>query len=213
MPQKKYTPEEIEYLMLHFPHENTQVVADQLGRSYSSVAGKASALGLKKSEAFKSDSNKTGHINLLRTGAGNRYEKGHVPMNKGRRQTDYMTPEAIARTAATRFQKGRLPHNTLEDGAISIRNSKGFAYQWIRVRLGVWKLLHRVVWEREKGSIPKGYNVQFKDGNTLNCALDNLELVKRGENMRRNTIHRYPPELKTAIRRLGKLKKATNNAT
>ena len=35
------------------------------------------------------------------------FPKGHVPRNKGKKQTDFMSAEAIERTKATRFQKGQ----------------------------------------------------------------------------------------------------------
>jgi len=53
----------------------------------------------------------------------------------------------------------------------------------------------------------------FRDRNPQHIELDNLELVTRAENMRRNTIHRYPPELKSTIRQLSKLKRAISEAT
>lgn len=40
----------------------------------------------------------------------------------------------------------------------------------------------------------------------------NLELISREENMRRNTIHHYPEELKEVIRTFSKLNKKINNA-
>ncbi len=39
------------------------------------------------------------------------FQKGHTPMNKGLKQSEYMTPGAIERTKATRFKKGNVPHN------------------------------------------------------------------------------------------------------
>lgn len=63
-----------------------------------------------------------------------------------------------------------------------------------------------------------GSATRFKKGNTpWNCgmkglpargrSIDNLELITRAERMRRNSIHRYPPELKSAIRVISKLKR------
>ncbi len=42
-------------------------------------------------------------------------------------------------------------------------------------------LLHRVVWERGKGSIPEGFVLHFKDGDVTRCILSNLELVAKKE--------------------------------
>lgn len=42
-----------------------------------------------------------------------------------------------------------------------------------------WELKHRVVWEKEHGIIPDDSILMFKDGNRLNCNIENLVLVKR----------------------------------
>lgn len=118
---------------------------------------------------------------------------GHVPLNKGKKQADYMCKEAIARTKSTRFKKGQLPHNAIgfKDGDISIRHDhkdrNGKAYKYIRLSLGKWYPLHQHRWEKKNGKLPKGHCLWFKDGNTLNCTLKNLELITRAENMRRNS--------------------------
>ena len=41
----------------------------------------------------------------------------------------------------------------------------------------VWKFKHIYIWEQAYGKLPKGYVLLFKDGNKLNCSLDNLLLV------------------------------------
>ena len=55
---------------------------------------------------------------------------------------------------------------------------------------------HRWVWEQAHGPIPKGYNIMFRDGNRLNCSLDNLELVSRGEAARRQVKSETPEQRK-----------------
>jgi hypothetical protein len=187
MPRKIWTPTEIAYLREHFADTPTKELAKAMGRTYSSVCGRAATEGLRKSKAFLSDPELSGRGNLATHGKDSRYKKGQEPMNKGRKQTEYMSPTAIARTKKTRFKKGSLPHNTRQDGDISVRVNKGnWPYKWIRVSLGKWRELHRVTWEQHHGKIPKGYNVVFKDGDSLNCDIDNLELVSRAENMSRN---------------------------
>ncbi|MNJ67652.1 hypothetical protein D3C77_638420 [compost metagenome] len=76
-----------------------------------------------------------------------------------------------------------------------------------------WKSVHMILWEELRGPVPPGHIVVFRDRNTANIQIDNLELITRAENMRRNTIHRYPPELKETIRQLGRLKKAISEAS
>lgn len=70
-----------------------------------------------------------------------------------------------------------------------------------------WKSIHILLWEEHVGPIPIGHCVCFKDNNKQNVVIDNLELITRAERMRRNSIHRYPPELKSAIRVISKLKR------
>ena len=123
-------------------------------------------------------------------------KKGDTAYNKGMKQTEFMSPEAIERTKATRFQKGNIPPNTHYDGKISIRNNKDDRpYKYVRVSLGEWKLLHHVIWEEQFGKIPEGMIIAFKDGDTFNTSIENLEMISMIENMLRNSRHNYPKEI------------------
>jgi len=48
-------------------------------------------------------------------------------------------------------------------------------------------MLHRLVWRTFRGEIPKGLELNHKDGNKKNNALSNLELLTHRENM----LHAY----------------------
>lgn len=204
--RKIWTETEDEYLKEHFSDRQTQHIANKLSRSYTSVANHARTLGLKKSAAYIS-SEAAGRQNLLSAGVKHRFKKGHQSWNKGKSYC------AGGRSKETRFKKGRKPHNTRQDGAISIRSDKsGRKYKYVRISEAKWQLLQRVIWERENGKIEKGMIVAFKDGDTMNCNIENLELISRKENMKRNTIHNYPSEIKQAIRTISKLKKTIQHA-
>lgn len=85
------------------------------------------------------------------------------------------------------FKKGELPLNTLYDKAITTRIDKnGNAYKWIRVSMKVWQPLHKYLWLQAGNTIPEGHIVVFKDKNTLNCVLQNLQLITRSEHLKRN---------------------------
>lgn len=139
------------------------------------------------------------------------FKKGHVPENKGKRQVEFMSPEAIERTKKTRFTKGHLPHNTKSDGKITIRQDhqsrSGRFYKWIRLSKGKWQMLSHYVWEQANGPIPEGHMIWFKDGNSLNCDLSNLEMITNAENMLRNSRHKYPKEVIPTMVLLNKLNK------
>ncbi len=125
-------------------------------------------------------------------------KKGDPSFNKGLKQKDYMTPEAIERTKATRFQKGHTPHNTHKEGngaIVSRRDTAGRIYKYIRISKGVWELYHRELWEQHNGKIPKEHVVVFKDGNSENVHLENLKLISMIENMYRNGKYQFPKEV------------------
>mgnify|MGYP001033651461 CR=1 FL=1 len=127
-----------------------------------------------------------------------RLQNGHHPFNKGKKQEQYMSAEAIQRSAKGRFKKGNKPHNQNANGngAIVTRtDSSGRKYKYIRVNVGVWKLYHRHLWESVNGPIPTEYIVAFKDDNSENVVIDNLELISMTENMYRNSKHNYPQEI------------------
>ncbi|RTB85627.1 HNH endonuclease signature motif containing protein, partial [Pseudomonas aeruginosa] len=104
--------------------------------------------------------------------------------------------------SATRFKKGQKPHTWLPVGSTRI-SADGYLQRKIS-DTGYpprdWKGIHILLWEEHFGPIPTGHCVCFKDNNKQNVVIDNLELITRAERMRRNSIHRYPPELKSAIR-------------
>jgi hypothetical protein len=52
----------------------------------------------------------------------------------------------------------------------------------------VWKYKHHIIWEKANGPVPEGHVVIFADGNKLNCDLDNLLLVSRGELITMNRL-------------------------
>lgn len=113
----------------------------------------------------------------IRTGRDTRFKAGHLSWNKGK---------SIRLSPATEFKKGQLPHNTKSDGAMSIRrDTSGREYKYIRIAQGKWDLFHRYVWRTTYGEIPKDRIVTFIDGNSLNCDINNLKLITRGEHMAR----------------------------
>lgn len=186
---KKYdwTPDKIEELKVIYPNKRTDDIAKHFGFSKYAIYNMAYALKLKKSKEFLS-SKESGRLvkGCTRSeGVRHQFKKGHIPANKGRKQKEYMSKEAIERTKATRFKKGQLPKNTLHDYAITERKDKnGRIYKYIRIGLAKWVPYHRYLWEQHNGPIPKGHNIQFRDGNTLNCEIDNLYMISRSKQMK-----------------------------
>lgn len=125
-----------------------------------------------------------------------RKKKGDIPFNKGKKQEEYMSLEAIEKARKTTFKKGHQPHNTKKNGVIVSRKDKsGRVYKYIRLKKNVWELYHRFIWEQVNGKIPDNYVVVFKDGNSENVKIENLELISMTENMYRNSKVNYPKEI------------------
>lgn len=185
-------------------------VAKILNCNIHRVNNMAFKLRLRKSEEYYL-SDRSGRLTGKDTrGLRSRFKKGHTPVNKGKKWIEYMDKESIQGSLKTAFQKGHLPHNTKSDGEISIRNDKGRKYKYIRLSKREWLPLHVYLWEKENGKVPKGMIVVFKDRNSMNCELSNLEMITREENINRNSFHRYPAELKFAIKKLNQLKREIN---
>jgi len=81
-----------------------------------------------------------------------------------------------------------IESNTNEAGTISTRicsNSKK-TYKWIKLENGTSRKLHLYLWEQANGKLPRSKVLRFKDGDTLNCTLDNIICVSRAKLMKEN---------------------------
>lgn len=189
------------FLRKHYLDTPEKRLADKIGKSSTFVRIRLRQLGLivppEIIEQRKQES---------------RIKPGAISFNKGLKQRDFMSPAAIRRTKATRFKKGQLPKSTKHDLAITVRlYNRGVKQLWIRVAVGKWVPLHRYQWEQVHGPIAPRLKLIFKDRNTLNCNVDNLELVTPAELMRRNSFwFNYPKPLASIIQLRGALKRQIN---
>lgn len=192
-----------EIITARFPDEKTQSIADDLGLTYSQVVYRASILGLKKSDQFK-NSILSGRKNVITVGKDTRFKKGNIAHNKGKK----MSENIYQKIKPTMFKKGNRPMNWKPDGTIVQRADKtGRIYLYYKIKDNFWVLYHRKIWEDQNGKIPKGLVLKFKDGNSLNCDIQNLELISMVDNMQCNTIMRFPEDVQELIRLNNKLKR------
>jgi hypothetical protein len=208
-PKRFWAGSDVEKLRALYPDTPMPQLVEVFKRPEYSIYNKAHALGLKRSAAYLASE----HACRLRRegnpGIGSRFQKGQTSWNKGVSYT------AGGRSPETRFAPGTMPHNHVPVGTEritcdGIRQRKTHDDGPAHRR---WKSVHMIMWEEAHGELPPGHIVVFRDRNTTNIQIENLELITRAENMRRNTIHRYPPELKLTIRQLGRLKKAISEAS
>lgn len=188
----EWTDEEVEILVKMYRDSFARDISPLVNKTIYAIYRKAKELGLKSSDEKLQRCGRM--VNEHPKAIASRFQKGHS-YGKGRK----MTEGQYAKCKATMFKKGQIPPNLRAVGSERV-NVDGY----IEVKVQgsrKWKLKHRVVWENANGPIPKGYNVQFKDKNKQNTDLDNLYLISRSEQMKKeNSIHaRYPEELRAVI--------------
>lgn len=195
-----------DHIRQRYPHEPTDLIARDLNISIRQVYNRAFAMGLKKTDEYIR-THQPGWAGLKDRGKATRFTKGHKPHNKG----FPMRSDVYDRVKPTMFKKGSKPHNTQPIGTIHWRMDKqGRNYAYIKIADSDWRLMHRVVWEQHHGVIPPKHIVKFKDGNTMNWDISNLEMISQCGNMECNTIQRFPAELQEVIKLKSKLKRKIN---
>lgn len=182
-------------------------------RSERAIYAKAFGLGLKRSEDFMAGP----FVGRIKPGsdigAGARFEKGHTTWNKGLKgwqakgvQATQFKPGVLSGAAAAKLQPIGAERVT-KDGILQRKVSdQGKSSQR-------WRAVHALLWEEHNGPVPPGHIVVFKKPADRRIELDNLELVTRAENCRRNSIHRYSPELKEVLRLQKRLRRAIKERT
>lgn len=168
----------------HYPSGFYEFVRDN---SKNVTAGNMAKMANEKfgtsftAEAIKCYRQKHGIV----SGLNGWFVKGKPSINKGKKQSEFMSPEAIEKCKKTRFKKGIIPANQLPVGSI-VTGTQGYKLIKISMKGTLrerWKLLQRYVWEQNYGEIPENMNVAFKDSNPNNCDIENLMLISKSENM------------------------------
>lgn len=126
-------------------------------------------------ERFKEDYTENKVSGMLRglklqTGTSNKFKKGNIPWHKGR---------------GNKRLKGKGKGSPKPIGTESVNNSD---YVIVKVSEKEWKFKHRLIYEKYKGEIPKGYVVIFADKNKRNFNINNLILISKKQQM---TLNKY----------------------
>jgi hypothetical protein len=210
---RPWTDAELARLVRDYPDTPTPALAKQMRRSIGSVYGKASALGLRKSDAFFA-SPASGRLTPGDTrGLAGRFQKGQRGWNKGK------SYQPGGRAAETQFKPGHRGGKAVEiSQPIGAERMTKDGYRQRKVNddmplLRRWKMLHVIAWEENNGPAPKGHAIVFRDGDRSNCDISNLELVTRRELLARNSIHRYPEELQEVMRLKGQVTRRIRKRT
>lgn len=160
-----YTNEELDFLREFAYGHSYREITDSINRKFGL------SLGVNQIRACLKN-------HKITTGRTGRFEKGHVPANKGRH------PPTVGRMAETQFPKGNIPKNHKPVGTVSIRHNykKGQAYVYEKVEEpNVWRMKHILEWEKHNGPVPKGKAIIFVDGDATNTDISNLVMVDRSQ--------------------------------
>lgn len=179
-----------------YPDTKTGDLADRLCRSEISVQVKAARLGVRKSKRYPGNNGKE-----------TQFKPKRRPHNFGIKGW-----QAGGNSVKTQFKPGDRPHSWVPVGSERISN-----YGILQRKISDtgysprdWKSVHSILWESHFGPVPQGHFVTFKNGNVKDIFIDNLEIISRAENMRRNNIHRFPPALVDLCRIRGVLTRRIN---
>lgn len=146
------------------------------------------------------------------TGRDGKIEKGNKPWNSG--------TKGLIKANAGSFKPGQKPTNSKplghervcsKDGFILVKIAEHDPYTNAKTR---YRAKHQVVWEREHGEIPDNHAIRFKDGDKLNCVIDNLICVSLAVNLRmnQNRVQDLPIELKATGHAIAELEVVAFNA-
>lgn len=201
-----WTPELVAALQSRYASTLTSSLAAELGVPQSAVYAKAHSLGLKKSAEYLQGELRETLAAMSKQSAkseATRFPKGNVPHNKGKA----MPPSTKEKCAPTMFKKGQPPRNAKPIGYERLGKDD---YIEIKTAQG-FRSKHRAIWEAKFGPVPKSHIVIFRDGDKRNFDIDNLELISRVESVRRNRFV-FAPEFREVLGVINQLQKAIKNA-
>ena len=140
----------------------------------------------------------------IQSGRTGHFEPNHKPWNKGK---EY---HAGGRSSETHFKKGESPACKREVGSERV-NIEGY----IEIKTAEpnkWELKNRVIWREHYGELPD--IVRYRDGNPLNCEINNLVGFTHEEQalINRLGIKEIPVEVESSVRAVIKLKQGIRKA-
>jgi hypothetical protein len=196
---RKFTPDEDQFLKDHYLCLPSSDIGRLLDRSGTTIRQRYKLLDLLVPKKIK---------NRFVAVAG--FKKGSTPHNKGKEQSKWMSEDGMKRLHASQYQKGNKPWHTHKPFEVVKWEKSGRQYLIIYLDINNRMPLQRYIWEQVHGPIPKAHKIIFKDRNTLNCNLDNLEMVSNAELLTRNSAHRFGPEIFKIIQLRGALNRQIN---
>lgn len=211
MKKSFWTPEQDEIMFSHYANTSMPKLMAMLPKTESAIYQRARTLGLRKNEDYLNSAEACRLRRGDNVGLPFRFVKGQAAWNKG---TNFV---AGGRSIETRFKSGGKPLNTLPIGSYrldkhnvlqrKISDKPGNAS-------GRWRSVHELVWTEVNGPLPPKHIVVFKKGMKTNVleeiTIEKVECISLAENMKRNSLHRYPKEIAQLIQLQGAINRQIN---
>ena len=157
-------------LKIMYPCMPNGKIARLLHVNVQCVLNKAQQLHLKKSKLFISQQRRRNAKNPKVRAT--QFKRGHVPVKKGRKETEFMTKDEIK----SKNMKQKTAHRAQNNLPSGMETKRSNGYTYIKTDKGMMPK-HRWMWIQNHGIIPKGMRVVFLDGDKNNCSMNNLTLV------------------------------------
>ena len=178
---RRYTQEERDFMKEYVPGHSHKEILEAFNERFSP------AMSARQLKNFLANN----------TGKTGRFEKGHVPSNKGKT----VSKEMYDVMAPTMFKPGQKPPNTLPIGTEKMLAD---GYIWVKIddkpkvpKRVNWVQKHVLLWEQHNGPVPEGCVIKFLDDDRTNITIENLQLITKAQNARLNQsgLHGPDPEM------------------
>lgn len=178
--RRNWEQEEDHYLIANYSDAPIDVIMARLGdRTYYAIINRVRILKLKRSKAYMQG---LASDKMQQAGKETRFKKGGKSWNRG--------TKGLTKANKTSFKKRSRPHNWKPIGSERI-TSAGYIevkYKDEYNAVSNYELKQRLIWMKYNGPIPNGYVVTFKDGNTSNFDIENLDLMSKKDSMLKNNM-------------------------
>lgn len=220
----EYTQEELDYIRENYHKIPAKDIAKHLNRPINSLYAKARQLNVYRDINYTKEEDDFIRENYLKMSdkeIGKALGRTHLSIMWRRNRMLHLkksSKQAVRKEGI--FQKGHVPANAHKVGTVVLRNDGNSQILYIKVPNEKQMVrLHHYVYEQAHGKIPKDSIIRFKDGDTLNCELDNLMCMSRAEHLEmtrceQSIIHKTineNPQLKRIYEATRKLQKKVKN--
>lgn len=209
---KRFTPEEDQHIRDNYLTQFLREMGAHLGRTEGTICQRMKLLGIELPAEVKQKRLQQSFKNLEESGKMSRFPKGNVPVNKGQK----MAPEVYERCKGTMFKPGQIPATCVHFGKpylhSRIKKDGYIERTWYIQESTNKRSAYLAYLCRNNGIDLTGKKPILKDGFDHSRAptMEDIMIVTNAENMRRNSLHRYPPEVVKLCQLKGALQRQIN---